>query len=262
MRQRQAARVLPFAAQAEAEIGAEFDRLMAVVLAEINDLLIARGARRDARAARLDAVSLAELFRLITSRLRPEAILRRLFGQIERESAQALRRQLPGLPIPEVISNGARLQEAWVSRNVDLIKVEDPIKKTIERVLAQPLDRGVRVEEVREQLREEFGFSKRRAQLIARDQTLKLSGQLQEARQTQVGITRYVWTTSDDERVRPRHEDLNGTVQLWAEPPIVDLRTGRREHPGGDFQCRCTADPILDDPELAEELNPGQALEE
>lgn len=245
MRQRQAPRVLGLAAQAEAEIGREYDRLVAVVFAEIDDLLIARGARRD-------AVSIAELFRLIEQRLRPEAILRRLFGQVQRETGEALHRQLPTLAIPAVVSNGAQLQTAWVARNVDLIRIEDPIKAAIEKVLEQPLDRGVRVEEVREQLREEFGFSKRRAQLIARDQTLKLSGQLQQARQRQAGITRYTWTTSDDERVRPRHEELNETVHLWTEPPVVDLRTGRRAHPGEDFQCRCNADPILDDPPEAE----------
>jgi SPP1 gp7 family putative phage head morphogenesis protein len=211
-------------------------------MAEIDDLLIARGVRRD-------AVSIRELFRLLTSRLNPRAILRRLFGQVDLEQSRALREQLPTVPLPAVVSNGGGLQEAWVRRNTDLIQAEASVQRAVEKVLAQPLDQGVRVEEIRAELQKELGISKRRAQLIARDQTLKLAGQLAEARQTQAGIRRYVWTTSADERVRPDHAELDGQVIEWDSPPVVDKRTGRRGHPGDDFQCRCTADPILDDPD-------------
>lgn len=240
VRRRRAPDVLPLVAPVEAAIGTEFDRLLAEVLAEVDDLLIARGVRRD-------AVSIREIFRTLTSRLNPQAILRRLFAQVDREQSDALRRQLPTIAIPAVLSNGAVLQEAWVRRNTDLIVAEDPIKRAVEKVLAQPLDQGVSVSEIRKELQREVGISKRRAQLIARDQTLKLQAQLTEARQKQVGIRRYVWTTSNDERVREDHAALDGQVIEWASPPIVDRRTGRRAHAGEDFQCRCTADPILDD---------------
>jgi SPP1 gp7 family putative phage head morphogenesis protein len=245
VRRRRAPDVLPLVAPVEAAIGAEFDRLIAQVMAEIDDLLIARGVRRD-------AVSIRELFRTLKNTQNPRAILERLFGQVDREQAQALREQLPTVPIAAVVSNGARLKEQWVARNTDLIRAEAPVRRAVERVLSQPLDEGVRVEEIRKQLQERLGIEKRRAQLIARDQTLKLAGQLAEARQTQAGIRRYVWTTSADERVRPDHADLDGRTFEWAEPPIVDKRTGRRGHPGEDFQCRCTADPVLDDLEPEE----------
>jgi SPP1 gp7 family putative phage head morphogenesis protein len=250
VRRRRAPDVLPLVAPVEAAIGAEFDRLIAQVMAEIDDLLIAQGVRRD-------AVSIRELFRTLSNRLNPRAILERLFGQVDKEQAQALREQLPTIPLPSVVSNGARLKEQWVTRNTDLIRAEAPVRRAVERVLSQPLDEGVRVEEIRKQLQERLGIEKRRAQLIARDQTLKLAGQLAEARQTQAGIRRYVWTTSADERVRPDHADLDGRTFEWAEPPIVDKRTGRRGHPGEDFQCRCTADPVLDDPE-PEETEPRE----
>jgi uncharacterized protein with gpF-like domain len=50
--------------------------------------------------------------------------------------------------------------------------------------------------------------------------------------------------------VRKRHRELgamseSGTVFKYSEPPIVDVRTGRRANPGEDFQCRCTANPII-----------------
>lgn len=250
VRRRYAPRVLPFAAVVEAAIAAEFAREVAFVLREIVPVLAARGALHHSVQ---DAVSLSEIWHLLNDRLNPISLLRRLFQQVDRETLVALERRLPEIPIPAVISNGNQLQEQWVRRNVDLIQVQPRIQRAVQEVLAQPLDRGVRVEDIQKQLQEQFGIEERRAQLIARDQTLKLAGQLQEQRQTQAGIRRYVWTTSDDERVRPDHAALDGTVQEWDAPPVIDSRTGRRGHPGSDFQCRCNSDPILDEPAAEDE---------
>lgn len=229
-RKAHAPHVLPLVARVEAQIRAEFERMAAIVLAEIGPILLAKGAKRD-------AVSLPELWRTLHSTLRPQAILKRLFNQVNAETDRALAARLPTLPIAAVVSNGPQLEERWIRKNVDLIQVEPRVQRAVEHVLSKPLAEGVRVEDLKAQLQERLGIEARRAELIARDQTLKLAGQLQQARQTQAGIRRYVWTTSEDERVRPDHAKLDGTVQSWDAPPIVDSRTGRRAHPGGDFQC-------------------------
>lgn len=122
---------------------------------------------------------------------------------------------------------------------------------------------ALRVEEVRKQIQDRFSVNRSKADLLARDQILKLNGDLTKTRQSAVGITQYIWTTSHDERVRgtpggkwPKglHYDLDGTIQNWNAPPICSL-DGRREHPGGDYQCRCTAFPVL--PELTEGSDDG-----
>jgi len=100
---------------------------------------------------------------------------------------------------------------------------------------------AIRVETLSKQIRQRFDVTKSKANLLARDQTLKLKGQIDRLRQTNLGIERYIWTTSGDERVRPEHAELEGTVQRWDVPPSPG-------HPGDDFQCRCTAFPVL--PEL------------
>ncbi len=97
---------------------------------------------------------------------------------------------------------------------------------------------GLRHEELSAKLEAAFGVSQARADLIARDQTLKLAGDLTHIRQTQAGITSYVWTTSGDERVREEHAVLDGETFEWRSPPEVG-------HPGQDFNCRCTAYPIV-----------------
>jgi SPP1 gp7 family putative phage head morphogenesis protein len=98
---------------------------------------------------------------------------------------------------------------------------------------------GGRVEDLTEELQDGLGFARARANLIARDQTLKLNGQLTRVRQQNSGISEYVWTTSNDERVREEHAAKDGQRFRWDNPPPD---TG---HPGEDFQCRCTAYPII-----------------
>jgi len=96
------------------------------------------------------------------------------------------------------------------------------------------------------------GNVRNRANLIARDQINKLNGQLTQVRQSNLGIKRYTWRTMGDERVRgapgglypnavPSHFANEGKVFSWDDPPTD---TG---HPGDDFQCRCYAEPYLED---------------
>lgn len=89
-----------------------------------------------------------------------------------------------------------------------------------------------------------------RSRLIARDQISKYNGQLNQTRQTALGLTKYRWLTSGDDRVRESHASKNGKIFSWDSPPAD---TG---HPGHDPQCRCIASPIFDEgvtdnPELA-----------
>jgi SPP1 gp7 family putative phage head morphogenesis protein len=99
----------------------------------------------------------------------------------------------------------------------------------------------MRVETLQSRLMERGDVSESRAELIARDQVLKLNGKLTESRQTGAGIDRYTWSTSQDERVRDSHRDKEGEVFSWDDPPED---TG---HPGQDYQCRCVAIPYFEE---------------
>lgn len=104
---------------------------------------------------------------------------------------------------------------------------------------------GTRVEEIARSIRESTDATRSRANLIARDQVLKLNAQVTQTRHEAAGVSEYRWSTSNDERVRKSHKDLDGTRHAYDAPPVVDYRTGRRAHPGEDFQCRCIAEPII-----------------
>jgi SPP1 gp7 family putative phage head morphogenesis protein len=153
------------------------------------------------------------------------------------------------------------------TENVELIKsIPERLLDDVDRVVEEAWSKGSRVEVLRKQLQERFDVSKSRADLIARDQVLKLNSQITRTRQTNAGISEYVWTTSHDERVRGNpdgkypdsdsdHYSLDGTRQRWDAPPVTNSKTGATNHPGEDFQCRCVAVPVvsfLEDPDLDE----------
>lgn len=83
------------------------------------------------------------------------------------------------------------------------------------------------------------------ARRIARDQTSKLVGQLNMERQTEVGVTEYIWRTVEDRRVRQSHRANNGRKFTWSDGPAF---TG---HPGEDIMCRCRAEGIIPDQGLS-----------
>lgn len=106
---------------------------------------------------------------------------------------------------------------------------------------------GMRAEELAPLIRARAMVSESHAELIARDQTLKLNGQINAAKQQGAGITEYVWSTSADERVRPDHAALDGETYTWGDPPVTDEASGARNEPGMDFQCRCVPLPVIEE---------------
>lgn len=183
--------------------------------------------------------------------------LETMFRLVDRQAAEDLGRVIP-ISTSSVLPRARKLEHQWIENNTELIRLEERARAEIRKVIEGPLREGIRVEEVRARIEERLGVVRSRAEFIARDQTLKLYGQIQQARQTAAGIEEYTWSTSEDERVRPDHAELEGTAQRWDDPPVVDDRTGRKAHPGGDFNCRCAAIPILPDEGLEEQENPPE----
>lgn len=138
---------------------------------------------------------------------------------------------------PRLLPSVGPQLDSFVIENVRLItKMAEEQHQAIFQVVKANF--GLRHEELSKKLEDAFGVSQSRADLIARDQTLKLAGDLTHIRQTQAGITSYVWTTSGDERVREEHALLDGETFEWSSPPAVG-------HPGQDYCCRCTSYPVV-----------------
>jgi SPP1 gp7 family putative phage head morphogenesis protein len=131
---------------------------------------------------------------------------------------------------------------AWIATNTDLIKnLQDKALSDIKYQVQAGFTQGLRHEEIAKNIMGRIGVTKSRAKLIARDQTSKLNSQLNQLKQQQVGISKYIWQTAMDERVRPSHRDKQGKTFSWDNPPAD---TG---HPGQDVNCRCIALPVFDE---------------
>lgn len=149
-----------------------------------------------------------------------------------------------GIDPGEVV--GAAALSRWRDENVSLVtSIGTQLLDDLQATLEEGQKENLRVEDLRDRITARFGVTESRAALIARDQTLKLNAKLTQESQKSVGVERYVWDTSQDARVRPDHAALHGRTYLWASPPVVDTRSGRRAHPGEDFQCRCVPIPVV-----------------
>lgn len=146
--------------------------------------------------------------------------------------------------------------------NVGLIQsIPEQYLSDIEAQVLERSRAGVRVEALALELENDYmaqaaawvKSTENRAKLIAVDQVGKLYGELDRIRQTELGVERYRWRTSKDERVRgnpsgkyphsrPSHHDREGVVFSWAEPPSESSDDG---HPGQPIRCRCYAEPVL-----------------
>lgn len=184
-----------------------------------------------------------ELFAALDDPQVARKLLEQAFEGLDSKSSDDLR--VIGIQTSEVVQNAQRLQSEWVTKSTNLIRATDDVRARVKSIIEGPLAEGRSVDEIRKLLEEQAGYARSRAELTARDQTLKLYGKIQEERQVAAGFTQYVWTTSLDERVRHDHAVLDGAVIDWDDPPIVDVRTGRRAHPGGDYSCRCSAVPWI-----------------
>jgi SPP1 gp7 family putative phage head morphogenesis protein len=63
------------------------------------------------------------------------------------------------------------------------------------------------------------------------------AGLINQLRQQELGIQRYIWRSQDDAKVRDSHADYDDQVFRWEEPPAGG-------HPAQAHNCRCYAEPI------------------
>lgn len=196
------------------------------------------------KARVLDALA-AELERIPHDRRIPSA-LDQIAARANAWSAQEFQRQIQSALGMDLLGDphvGTILRRFRVW-NVDLIRslAGEKLDRVRETLTSAPL--GMLAGDLAERIQRDADTTTARAALIARDQILKLNGQVTQARHQAVGITRYTWSTSRDARVRSSHRELDGKVFEYGKPPSPD---GEPLEPGQAVNCRCVALPYLDE---------------
>lgn len=138
-----------------------------------------------------------------------------------------------------------------IDRNISLIRnATSQTLNNIENIVFDAMTTGQGWRDIEKQLRRQTDYSEKRIKLIARDQTAKTNGAMNEISQRSAGIKYFEWSTSKDERVstgKGGHKQLEGKIYRWDEPeryPVIDSY-GNRGTPTQRVNCRCVALPVI-----------------
>jgi len=167
-------------------------------------------------------------------------------------------RETVGIDLFEDYYSGEFYQDTiqrWIAENVRQIKsLPTTTLGTMQQIVLDGFRNGQTIRDITKSIQDEYGVSKRKAKMLARDQVSTLNAQITKLQHQDAGCNKYRWSTSNDSRVRPCHRALNGQTFSWDDPPEMwydtknrgRVYTGRRCHPGEDFCCRCIAIPEFD----------------
>lgn len=243
----------------------DLNRLVRALFKDINRQIVSqipRWTREEAELNASDAVDdeLPFLIEQLKQQYRAPQILfeyqdvaRQAEARTDKQSEVQTRRQLKklGIDIFRESPQLDRLSQRFVRNNTALItSIPQQSLTNVERVIADGVQSGTRASDLARQITglttkegatsSELMKTRNRAALIARDQTLTHSAQLSRARQRSNGITKFIWRTVGDGRVRDLHEDRDGVEYTWAEG------AGAQDtYPGDGVQCRCSSEPVL-----------------
>lgn len=166
-----------------------------------------------------------------------------------------------GVDLTAIVTRGGVAEEIRNAEKVsfELIKTIGPsYSDKAKKIIADGLNSGVTRKSLEKKLLKLGGFKEqyegteqRRARVIARDQSQKFAKSVDTARQKKVGVKRFKWVSVADERVRDKHDDYNGKVFEYANPPNGEL-------PGNAVECRCHAEPDLEG--MLEAIEKGELI--
>lgn len=233
------------------------------VLPALEPILLAAAQRADELRADDDySDRIAHIFNGVTveyGALVPESAIRGRASDaavdVNRHNRRQVAREVRTVLGVDVLQTEAWLEpavKAFTRENVALIRsIPQRYFSEIERLVTDGARSGRRAEDIERDIEARYKVSRSRAKLIARDQVGKWHGELTQTRHKALGLGRYRWRTSMDERVRgrpdgsypdarPSHWDREGKIFSYDNPPPGGP-------PGFAIQCRCFDEPVFED---------------
>jgi SPP1 gp7 family putative phage head morphogenesis protein len=143
--------------------------------------------------------------------------------------------------------------ETLADRNAELISsVPADIAERITKRAVELHQKGSRPAEIERDMRRWAPeLSKSRIRCIARTELSRAETDLTRERSARIGIDWYQWETSEDQRVRPSHKNMDHVLVAWNDPPSPEALIGEKStlgkyHAGCAPNCRCPALPLAD----------------
>lgn len=171
------------------------------------------------------------------------------------------RLSLMGNSIPQPLQQSLN---AHVAENISLIKsIPEQYLDRVQGSVTRIITTGGSIKQLTEEIMKYNGMSRRRAALIANDQTRKVFNSINLRRFEQIGIKKAEWVHSGGgKEPRPYHirkwdgvsgkrdghpNGLNGFIFNVDEPPVIDEKTGIRGLPAQLVNCRCVMRAVIDE---------------
>lgn len=164
--------------------------------------------------------------------------------------------QLAISPLKNQIEKANRLMSEKIKeqavKSAELIKgIQTSTADRLSQKISDAYNKGKTQSEINAIVQKSLKVSEGRAATIGRDQTQKFGNEINRERQKAVGITKFIWRTMDDNRVRDTHKHVDGKVFDWETGAQGLLDLPKSKFPGDDINCRCYPEPY--DEELTEE---------
>lgn len=144
------------------------------------------------------------------------------------------------------------LKKMWIEKNTQLIKnIPELALNKINDAVYDAVRSGESMQSLSDKLAEVFACTKKRAELVARDQIAKLKSELSRHNDLAHGFTMYEWSSCKDGAVRDSHQVLEGKICSWLDASVYKNKAneswkkrrsigGVLKHVGADIMCRCT----------------------
>ena len=247
-------------AKFRAELDKMVERMQTVTRRELDKLYRSSEAPTIAMDASFSSMA-ARLVRELTKRFtalfvdKAGGLAKAWAEGISRQSAVGLGQSLKdvsgGVTLKTDVISGAvaDVVKASIKQNVALIKsIPREYFLEIEGEVMRSIQTGRGMADLQPFLEKRYGITKRRAALIARDQTSKATAAINRARMQGLGVKKFKWLHSmGGKEPRPLHKNvLNGNVYSFDDPPVIDERTGEKGFPGQLINCRCRMVPGIE----------------
>jgi SPP1 gp7 family putative phage head morphogenesis protein len=189
-----------------------------------------------------------------------EKMVGRVYNFNARSWREAAMRGTRSRTIYEVMQRELAQRGGWlgtavgrlVAENARLIRsVPADIAREITAFAAEQQQRGLRAPDIAREIRRRAPYlTWNKIRLIARTEVSKAETALTQARSQDLGLDWYEWQTSEDQRVRVSHRNMNHVLVNWNDPPPPEALVGERStlgryHAGGCPNCRCVALPMV-----------------
>lgn len=137
--------------------------------------------------------------------------------------------------------------KAAVTNNVSLIRsIPEQYFLEIEGAVMRSITTGNGLQDLIPFINHRKTITMKRVNLIALDQTKKITVALNKQRSVESGLTKFEWVhSSASKEPRKLHLGYNGKTFSYDDLPIIDEKTGERGMPGQAINCKCIAVPIL-----------------